>query len=394
MKKKRIRYVSSGERELPAKIPNLALTLLTETPLIRKKTRRRKMKNKIKAIILAAIFLLGNFTFRTGLRAQIAAVPKVINFQSILTDPSGIPLADGFYDIIFRILNVNGEELYVETQHLETANGVVSAMIGSGGDLNLATLKPDIPRFLGVTVAGETTESLLEIASVPYAMYAAQALSVAPESIATGDILPGAITADLLAEGLLDGPANTIRTELATPSGAASVGADDFFNNSASTTVQTVLQDFDTAITNINTKLNGDLNMGGNKVTNVASPVTPNDVATKQYVDGVAANLAPAVDPNPAPTVRAAGVVNANPQTASLSSGYNVSRVALGRDVGEGGGIVVTFENSVSLPYYISVTRSDNINAVIAASPMDSDRFMVGASSQQSLGSFHFVVLK
>lgn len=228
----------------PALKPHLTLTLLAE--LIRK-------NKKWKSVLFLILFPL------FSLQAQVAQVPHLIHFQSTLTDPAGEALPDGLYTVHFRILDPTGGEFYREVQTLESAKGVVSAMVGGGGDLSLDVLDPKAPRFLGVTVEGQGPEALSEIGTVPYSLYAEQARSVAPQSIGAEAIRPGSITADLLSEGvlteLLTGlgggnlPSVVIsREELGGTAGANQIGVNANFVYSRGLNVQTVLKDLDTAV--------------------------------------------------------------------------------------------------------------------------------------------------
>lgn len=130
-------------------------------------------------------------------------LPRVVNFNTVLTDAGGTPLPDGAYEVTFQILNTANESLYSETQRLESVKGVVSAMVGEQGGLNLDLFQSGDPRFLSYEVPGETPEVRMEIVSVPYALMAEEAQRVAPQSVVTSSIQPGAITRELLAEELI-----------------------------------------------------------------------------------------------------------------------------------------------------------------------------------------------
>ncbi len=78
-------------------------------------------------VILAATAL--------GLVPSVAegAVPQLINFQGILKDGSGNPVADGNYDVTFKIYDaaVGGAVLYSKNELVTTTNGLFSVIIGT-----------------------------------------------------------------------------------------------------------------------------------------------------------------------------------------------------------------------------------------------------------------------
>ncbi|MBI5299394.1 MAG: hypothetical protein HY877_03755 [Deltaproteobacteria bacterium] len=196
--------------------------------------------------------------FGTPLFAQTVTVPHLINFQSVVNGTGGVPLVDGIHSVRFRLLNAVQESLYEETQSVESIAGVVSAMIGSAVEIPFAVLAPGQARFLGVTAEGAGPETVMEIVSSPYALYAEQALQVAPKSVGTESIVPKSITADLLADDVLQNllPANLVQQsqldvlkgDYRSAFGAGKIGVDTTFVYSKGPTVQNVLKDFDTAI--------------------------------------------------------------------------------------------------------------------------------------------------
>ncbi|MDP2600873.1 MAG: hypothetical protein Q8P84_09120, partial [Deltaproteobacteria bacterium] len=247
----------------PALAPRLALELRTavQNPKEEKK-RRDKMKNGLKARLVSVLLVAGSvLLWGLVLKAQepaVVKIPHLINFQSALTDPAGNPLSDGKYNVLFRFLDVSGNSLYEEWQNLESQDGTVSAMVGSQNDLSLALLSPASVKFLSVQVEGQGPEIRMEIASVPYAYYAEEALAVAPLSIGTESIKPKSITAELLADDVLAGlmPSTVVQVsqlddlkgDYSGTMGASKIGINGSFVYSQGNQVQNVLKDLDTAI--------------------------------------------------------------------------------------------------------------------------------------------------
>ncbi len=49
---------------------------------------------------------------------SLAAIPETMSYEGVLLDSEGIPVADGDYDITFRVYDVaeGGSALWIETQ--------------------------------------------------------------------------------------------------------------------------------------------------------------------------------------------------------------------------------------------------------------------------------------
>ena len=107
-----------------------------------------------------------------GAVALHAAVPSTLGYQGVLTDNSGVVVADGSYSVTFKLYNVStaGAALWTETQTVTTTNGVFSAVLGSVTALGLAF---DVQYWLGISVAGgaELTPRV-QLTSSPYAFTA------------------------------------------------------------------------------------------------------------------------------------------------------------------------------------------------------------------------------
>lgn len=102
-------------------------------------------------------------------------MPRTMSYQGVLKDENGNLVADGDYDITFRIYDSPTEpgELWEETQTLAVADGIFNAILGGQTDLDLDF---DVPYWLGIAI-GEDPELTprIELAASPYAYRAAVA---------------------------------------------------------------------------------------------------------------------------------------------------------------------------------------------------------------------------
>jgi hypothetical protein len=103
-----------------------------------------------------------------------AEIPKLINYQGMLTDSSGNPLS-GLHDIVFKIYNgeLGGTEKWGETQFsVSVTNGLFNVILGSVNPIDL-DFSEDY--WLEITVDGETMPDRLKFTSVGYAYRAQKA---------------------------------------------------------------------------------------------------------------------------------------------------------------------------------------------------------------------------
>ena len=110
-----------------------------------------------------------------------AAAPTSINFQGLLTDTAGTPLADGNYNVQFLIYGVPaaGVALWTENQSVSLKDGLFTVNLGSINSLN-ETIFASSPRYLAVQVGANpelSPRSLL--VSVPWSMQSTRAESAA-----------------------------------------------------------------------------------------------------------------------------------------------------------------------------------------------------------------------
>ena len=197
-----------------------------------------------------------------SVKAQQPAVPSVLAFQSSLYDDGGNPVADGPATVTFRILDVAGAVLYEERQTPDIVRGELSALVGNGltaagaptGGIPDGLFAPGAARYLEAEVDGQPPTAPLEIASVPYALHAGEALEVADGGVAFEDLkedVVGALAA-ALANEVLGASEVIVRSDLATmyrdPSSAATIGVASTFVSSSADNLQGVLDDLDGAL--------------------------------------------------------------------------------------------------------------------------------------------------
>jgi hypothetical protein len=102
-----------------------------------------------------------------------AQIPQKMNYQVMLTDDSDQPLADQTVSMVFTIYDDpgGGTALWTETQSVTTNSvGVVSVLLGDVHPIDFELVGPV---WLGVEVDGEPLSPRRELATAPYAAYAA-----------------------------------------------------------------------------------------------------------------------------------------------------------------------------------------------------------------------------
>lgn len=123
--------------------------------------------NQTKRLVILGLFLSIVFSASIG----HAAVPNLINYQGRLTDAQGQPLADGSYNINFKIYDQleNGAPLWTEEQTVTLTNGIFSTTLGKNVTLDEAF---DVPYFLEIVIDGQPLTPRQQITSSAYAMRA------------------------------------------------------------------------------------------------------------------------------------------------------------------------------------------------------------------------------
>lgn len=117
-------------------------------------------------------------------------IPKKINYQGKVTDPSGLPLA-GSHSIVFSIYEAayGGLPIWSETTTVEAdSSGVFSAVLGSVNPIEVTFAGA---RWLEVAIDGQVLKPRRELVSVPYAYQASNANmlgGLGPEAFADSSV--------------------------------------------------------------------------------------------------------------------------------------------------------------------------------------------------------------
>jgi hypothetical protein len=123
-----------------------------------------KMKSKTFVLIIISVFLL-------SISYVFAGIPKLINYQGMLTDNSGNPL-NGSYNLTFSIYNVptSGSALWTETKSgVSVQGGLFNVILGSSVSIP-SSVFDDTVRYLGIKVGADPELSpRIRLTSVGYA---------------------------------------------------------------------------------------------------------------------------------------------------------------------------------------------------------------------------------
>ena len=101
----------------------------------------KNTNKKIKILIASSIFLTcGLLFFGSGIEKSQAGISRRLNYQGKLTNTSDVAVADGAYDMVFKIYNIGGGSsaaLWTETwtsAALWNETSTVTITDGDGGD--------------------------------------------------------------------------------------------------------------------------------------------------------------------------------------------------------------------------------------------------------------------
>jgi hypothetical protein len=184
---------------------------------------KRNLTGKLFALLLVML----------ALPAFATEVPHTLNFQSVLFDDSGKLVPDGTMDLEFKILDADGQEIYSELQPaVQVVRGSVNVMMGEGLDANskatngipLSAFDPTTgAKTLEMKIGNNQPTGPMAFGTVPYSMYAEEALTVAPNSIGSEQIKNGSIKVEDLEPGLTFGNINGQLGDSQLPTSAATV---------------------------------------------------------------------------------------------------------------------------------------------------------------------------
>ncbi len=124
--------------------------------------------------------------------AALAEIPEVMGYQGQITDNSGVPVADGTYDMQFRIYDNSGgsgSSLWDSgTGSVTVSGGVFSVMLGESPQPSLS-LSFDQDYWMLVTFDGEDQTPLKQLGSAGYAYMAS---GLVPGTEVSGGVSTGA----------------------------------------------------------------------------------------------------------------------------------------------------------------------------------------------------------
>ncbi len=133
----------------------------------------------MRRILFLLMLLLCN-----SLQAQI---PQTMSYQGVLTDANGDPVANGDYNIFFKLYDdvTAGNLLWTEGLGVEVTNGIFNVILGTINPLNIAF---DRQYWLGVTIGeGAELNPRIQLTASPYSL---NAQSIADGAV-TGRKIPG-----------------------------------------------------------------------------------------------------------------------------------------------------------------------------------------------------------
>lgn len=107
----------------------------------------------------------------------VAGFPRLMNFQGRLDDSTGSPVANGDYDVTFRLFDVpaGGSPLWEETQSVTTQSGIFAVLLGSLDSVPESIFALD-SAYLEIQPAGsDPVLPRSRLTSVPYAWRAREA---------------------------------------------------------------------------------------------------------------------------------------------------------------------------------------------------------------------------
>ncbi len=118
------------------------------------------------------------FTLFVAVQFSWAQVPRLMNYQGVLTDASGVAVPDGNYNITLRIYTeaTGGTPIWEEAQLVAAHKGIFNAILGSISPLSISFSDQ---YWLGVTVgAGTELTPRIQFTAAAYSLNASDAEKV------------------------------------------------------------------------------------------------------------------------------------------------------------------------------------------------------------------------
>jgi len=176
--------------------------------------------NRIKVILITSLFILGAWLFQV---ASLQAAPNLqINYQGKLTNSAGVTVADGTYNVRFKLYTVptGGTAIWTETASTSVINGLFSYMLGTSSDISGVDFNQTL--YLGVEIGGTGSPSWdgemsprKILGTVPSAFEAQQFAGLATTSFLRSDLADTATGLLTFTGGLISNSSSTI-TDLTT----------------------------------------------------------------------------------------------------------------------------------------------------------------------------------
>ncbi len=142
-----------------------------------KKTRNKAMKKITAKTVTVCLLLSISALWAT---VESLAATDLISYQGVLSNSGGNPVADGSYDMTFRVYDMEngGNLLWEEDQAVPTINGIYNVLLGSGTTIN-GSFDPSLfssnTCWLEVEVNDEILSSRLQVTSVPFSFLSEEA---------------------------------------------------------------------------------------------------------------------------------------------------------------------------------------------------------------------------
>jgi hypothetical protein len=144
------------------------------------------MRNAI-SIALACVFVCAMIAIAT------AAVPQLMNYQGVLRDSAGVAVADGIYQVAFRLYDTpgpGGTALWEETEAVAPKGGLFTVSLGSVTPIPQSAFVSDA--YLAIQVGSDPEMTpRTRVASVGYAFQSANSDRVGGLSVP--DLVPPAL---------------------------------------------------------------------------------------------------------------------------------------------------------------------------------------------------------